>query len=69
MLTYPFYPFGLLLMCLKRRKDRVMITHLSARIKNVVKEINPNQNKIDVIALIYKTLKTQNHRENNQGCM
>jgi len=46
-----------------------MITHLSTRIKNVVKEINPNQNKIDVIALIYKTLKTQNHRENNQGCM
>ena len=29
-----------------------MITHLSTRIKNVVKEINPNQNKIDVIALI-----------------
>ena len=33
----------------------------------MVKEINPNQNKIDVIALIYKTLKTQNHGENNQG--
>jgi hypothetical protein len=32
MLTYPFC---LLLMCLKRKKDHVMITHLSARIKKM----------------------------------